>query len=418
VKLYNPYSGLRGLPPAVWVVFATTLVNRAGMMALPFLVLYLTQHLHITAARAGLAVATYGVGGFLVAPWAGRLSDRVGPFAVMRASLAATGIVLFVIPLIDAYAALLCATFVWGVAADAARPATMSALTGSVAPEQRQAAIAVNRLAINIGASIGPAAGGFLAMISFPLLFTVDAISTIAAALLLSVMIQRYPQIVETLESKLHEVEDPGANVGGAAPVLTRSASVWRDPRALALIAAAFLVNFVYSQDIGALPVHIVGNLHYPESFFGSLFLLNTLIILAIEVPLNLAMAKGPAWRGSALAALLIAAGYGALAFAHAPVAIAFTVVLWTFGEMMFFPGTITSMAELAGPRNTGAYMGALSAAFSLAVVVGPWAGTVMLDRAGPVHTWTALFAVGVAAAGLLALTRPRRPAPSPRAAP
>jgi predicted MFS family arabinose efflux permease len=112
---------------------------------------------------------------------------------------------------------------------------------------------------------------------------------------------------------------------------------------------------------------------------------------------------------------LLIAAGYGALVFAHAPAAIAGTVVLWTFGEMMFFPAAVASMAELAGRRSTGAYMGALSAAFSLAVVTGPWAGTAMLDHIGPTRTWLVLFAIGAAAASILLFTRSSGPTSAER---
>ena len=82
----NPYRGLRGLPADVWIIAATTLVNRAGMMALPFLVLYLTRYLGISASAAGLAISAYGVGGLVTAPVAGRLADRFGPYAVIRAS--------------------------------------------------------------------------------------------------------------------------------------------------------------------------------------------------------------------------------------------------------------------------------------------------------------------------------------------
>src|ERR1700738_2350208 len=39
----NPWRGLGGLPREIWLLFATNLVNRAGMMVLPFLVLYLTR---------------------------------------------------------------------------------------------------------------------------------------------------------------------------------------------------------------------------------------------------------------------------------------------------------------------------------------------------------------------------------------
>ena len=101
----NPYRGLRGLPTDVWIIFATTLVNRAGMMALPFLVLYLTRYLHVSASMAGLAISAYGVGGLVTAPMAGRLADRIGPFAVMRVSLALTGTILLIIPLVHTFVA-------------------------------------------------------------------------------------------------------------------------------------------------------------------------------------------------------------------------------------------------------------------------------------------------------------------------
>src|SRR5215472_7720140 len=135
----NPYRGLRGLPADVWIIAVTTLVNRAGMMALPFLVLYLTRHLHISASVAGLAISAYGVGGLITAPIAGRLADRFGPYSVIRASLGLSGSILLVFPLAHSVPVIFVLTFVWAVVADAARPATMAALTSSAEPEQRKA---------------------------------------------------------------------------------------------------------------------------------------------------------------------------------------------------------------------------------------------------------------------------------------
>src|SRR5215471_11826172 len=189
MRFPNPYSGLRGLPADIWIIAVTTIINRVGMMALPFLVLYLTRYLHISASLAGLAISAYGVGGLITAPIAGRLADRFGPYTVLRASLGLTGVVLLAFPFAHNVAVVFVLTFLWAVVADAARPATMSALTGRASPEQRKAAIALNRLAINLGMSFGPAVGGFLAQASFPLLFFVDGATSIVAAGVLSTLL-------------------------------------------------------------------------------------------------------------------------------------------------------------------------------------------------------------------------------------
>jgi MFS family permease len=74
------------------------------------------------------------------------------------------------------------------------------AIIGELAgPQQRKAAFALTRLAINLGMSIGPVVGGFLAMYSFKLLFYVDGITSLLAGALIAILPWRQfnPQSLE-----------------------------------------------------------------------------------------------------------------------------------------------------------------------------------------------------------------------------
>lgn len=402
----NPWRGLRGLPSDVWIIVAATLVNRAGVMALPFLVLYLTRYLHVSAALSGFAITTYGVGSLLTGPIAGRLSDRVGPFRVMQASLALTGVILLVIPLAHTFAVVAALTFLWAIAADANRPATLSALTDLVPPERRKAAIALHRLAVNLGMSIGPTVGGFLAVVSFPLLFVVDGLTSLAAAGLLTGLLWLKRNSIRA------ELAAAGADARPKAHAHRSSASaVWKDRTAIVFFGGVLLVSIVFMQNQGAMPLYLVRDLGYKESLYGMLFMLNTLLIVATEVPINLAMAHWPHRRSLMLGALLTAAGFGALAVAQSRLALAGTVILWTFGEMIFFPSSTAYVADIAPPGRNGEYMGAFVSMFSVALIVGPWAGTAALDRFGPFIAWTGVLACGLAGMLALAAVHPRRPA-------
>jgi predicted MFS family arabinose efflux permease len=405
----NPWRGLRGLPSIVWIIFATSLVNRAGMMALPFLVLYLTEHLSVSASLAGLALSAYGVGGVITAPIAGRLCDRIGPFVIMRASLALTGLMLLVIPLVHSFAMVVLLTFSWALVAEAGRPATLTALTETIPPDRRKAAIAVNRLAVNIGMSIGPAVGGFLAMVSFPLLFVVDGLTSLGAAGVLTALLWSRRRSL----AGMHHVAAERAHSDARLSQRRSGGNVLSDRPAMAFFVATFLTALVFMQHQGAMPLYLVRDLHYRESFYGMLFMLNTLIIVAVEVPLNLAMSHWSHRHATMLGVLLFAVGFSALGIVHSPIAIAATVVVWTFGEMVFFPVSTAYVADLAPTGRSGQYMGAYSSTISCAMIVGPWAGTAALDRFGGNVAWGAVFVCGMLSFAVVTLSRPPVPGPA-----
>jgi len=400
----NPWRGLGGLPREVWLLFATNLINRTGMMVLPFLVLYLTRELGFSPARAGGMLAVYGASAIVFGPIGGRLSDRIGALRVMRGSLIASGSALLLFPLARSFTAVAAMTVLWAGCGEMFRPASLAAITHVVAPEQRRQAFALNRLAINLGMSIGPALGGFLATVSFRAMFAVDAVTTLLAGAVLLLTPWRAFSGVNS--------EASGREGDSAGP-----ATIFHDRFFLIFLGGVFLVGIVFFQHESALPLYLVQYLGLSPAFYGLLFTINTLLIVALEVPINTATAHWPNTRLLVIGCLLFAVGFGALGVIASPAGVIATVVVWTFGEMMLFPAISAHMAEIAPENRRGVYMGAYSMSLSLALTVGPWMGTQLLAAFGPVNVWSVMFALGALAAVSMAYAAPRARSPLAAAA-
>ena len=382
----NIWRSLRGLPRDLWILSAASLINRAGTMVLPFLVLYLTKEHGWSAPRAGLALAVYGAGSIIVAPVAGRLSDRIGPLPIMRWSLVASGVLLLAFPFVSGFPGIIAITLAWALSTEAFRPANLALIADIASPEQRKPAYALTRLAINLGMSVGPAAAGFIAAKSFSLIFIIDGITTLVAALVL----------FATPIKAVHQVK----KVESVAPVdQLRRLLVLDDRQFLFFLGALFLTGAVFFQHEGALPLFLVDDLGLSTAFYGFLFTINTVMIVFMEVPLNAATSDWPHKRALALGSFLFAAGSGVFVFATGPVAIIAGMVIWTFGEMMLFPQASAYVADIAPPHRRGEYMGAYSLSFSLAFAFAPWAGTTVFAEFGAVVLWTSVFVVGCFAA-------------------
>jgi len=389
----NPWRGLRQLPREIWILFAATLVNRCGTMVLPFLVLYLTRELKISASHAALALTVYGIAALLTMPVSGWLTDRFGSLFVMRSSLLLSGFMLFLFPLAHHFAAILGITFAFAILNESVRPPSLALVSELVKPPQRKQAFALSRLAVNLGMSVGPAIGGILALYSFQILFFADGVTSILAAL---VLMFGWPATLRTnaSEPKWDEPEDLGREIEAeGASLLAASHPVadlraFRNRRMLYFLVALIPTQLVFFQLTSTVPLFLVHYLRLPESIYGTVFTLNTLMIVVLELPLNNAMAQWSHRRTLTLGAFLYAIGFGSFALAKGPMGIFAAVVVWTFGEMILMPGSAAYAAEIAPTGRRGEYMGLYTMSFSFAFSLGPWLGAMLLERHGPQALW------------------------------
>jgi predicted MFS family arabinose efflux permease len=389
----NIWKSLKGLPRDVWVLSLITLINRAGTMVLPFLVLYLTRELGFTAARAGFVLGMYGAGALVAAPISGRLTDRIGPLPVMRVSLVLAGVLIYLLPLARSFAAVVALTFLWAIATDLFRPANLVIIADVVPADRLKQAYALSRLSINLGMSIGPAAAGFIAERSFKWIFIANGTTTLIAAIVLAA--------VPFTTSQVYTGRHDATRTRSFLDVLAID-----DRRMVLFLIAIFLMGAVFFQIDGPLPLFLVQDLKLSPVFYGGIFTLNTLMIVFMEVPLNAATSHWPHRRALAIGAALFAVGEGVWAFAGGPVIIIAGMIIWTFGEMMLFPQAAAYVAEIAPPARRGEYMGAYSFAFSLAFAVSPWVGTASYSHFGFRIFWLGVFVVGAISMLMMLLVR------------
>jgi len=390
----NPWRSLKGLRREIWILCACTLINRAGTMVLPFLVLYLTRHLGYSLTQAGLALSVYGVGSLVSGPVSGLLCDRLGSLRVMKGSLLLSGLLLFPFPWVRGYGALLVLVLVWAMVTEAFRPANLASLSDFALPDQRRAAFALNRLSINLGWSVGPAFGGLIAAVSFPALFMVNGVMTLLSGGVLAFSLRADRPFAE---EEAWQKDKPKDGV-----------PAWRNGRYILVLLGLLPSFLVFCQFMSTLPLFLVRDLGLPEASFGFIISINTAVILALEVPLNGAMVHWKHGPALSLGALLVGAGFGALAFATGFWSAAAAVVVWTFGEMVLLPSSAACVADLSPQHRRGEYMGLYQAAFSLALITGPWVGTRILEVWGAHALWGTALLVGLVSSVALLVVNPR----------
>ncbi|MFO7445398.1 MAG: MFS transporter [Ignavibacteriaceae bacterium] len=394
----NPWKALKNIPHNMWVLFAATLINRSGTMVLPFFGLYLIQRLHISEGDAGFILASYGLGALITAPFVGKLSDYMGAMKVMKLSLLLTGGVMFIYPVFDGYNVLLLVTIIFAVISEAFRPANLAMIIEIVTPEQRKIAFALNRLGINLGMSIGPVAGGFLMMFDYSIIFYVNGVFCILAALFL--IFSRWDKIPE---EDIVLPEEPALSDGKRkTESFIKSIPLVKDKTLLFFVIIVLPLFMIFFQHLGTVPLFIVDYLGYTTATFGLLMAINTVMITFIEVPLNDAMSHWSDRKSLLLGAVLTGVGFGAMAFVHGITGLVITIIIWTFGEMIVFPSSANYVAEIAPRDKRGVYMGFYQMTFSMAFTIGPLLGTQVYEHYGPVVLWLSAFALSLVSIVLL----------------
>src|SRR5687767_5933072 len=258
------YSGLSG---STWLLSLIMLINRSGTMVIPFMTLYLTSpEMGFSLAQAGMVFGLFGAGAFSGAYFGGKLTDRIGFYPVQLITLLGGGILFLVLGQMKTYPLICLFTFLVSFVNEAFRPANTTAIAFYSKESNRTRSYALNRLAINMGWALGSAIGGIIAKFNYELLFWVDGITNIAAALLMWLCIK-------PVDYKKQEHSHPGPAI---------AVSAYRDKVFMVFIVVTMLFACCFFQLFTNIPVYFKKELHLSEPYIGFLMAINGVIIALV----------------------------------------------------------------------------------------------------------------------------------------
>jgi MFS family permease len=369
------------MPRTFWLLWAGTIVNRLGGLVIPFLALYLTGPRGLPVGQAALIVSLFGGGSFAASLVGGELADRLGRRPVMLLSFLVAPAAMLVAGLARSVPVIAVATLILGFFTDLYRPAVSAAITDIVPSADRPRAFGYLYWAINVGAAIAPVAAGFLARTNYMLLFVGDAVTTLLFGVIVMLGV--------------HETRPAELSGRVSIPVGERFQALWREPILLAFTGLALVFGTIYAQAHVTLPVDMSAHGLTPEQY-GLAIAVNGALIVILGIPASNAAPRWPRFAAMAVAGLLLGIGFGLPAIITTFAGYAFSVVIWTLGEIAGATVAPSVVADLAPVDKRGLYQGVFGAAWGLAFLTGPVLGGWIYQEQGAAVLWGACLVGGV----------------------
>ena len=347
-------------------------------------------------------MAAFGAGGVAGNYLGGLLNDRYGSWHIMVSSLFVSGLLHIALAYVHTFVALCALTFLISLVADAFRPANRAAIAIYAPPERLTQSYGLQRMAVNLGFSIGPALGGFLiAKFGYSLMFWGDGVTFLLAGVLFVWLLPKDETAVPLVSA-----EERAADRAAFATDGTGSRPALRQAWLIAYVLANALIMMCFFHLFSIFSPYLA-DAGYTEQAIGLLFTISGMVIVAIEMPALYIIERR--WR--LVPVMLVGGSLILLAFALIPVviplgfaALAACICFLTLGEISYMPLTSTYVSKYAPPARRGEYLGVLSASYSMAFILTQLVGFGVAGKYGyGVATYVLCAAAG---AGILVLSQ------------
>jgi MFS family permease len=366
-------------PRQFWLMFSGMLISTTGAsMIWPFLLIYVSKRLNVSLTAVTSLLTLNAMIGIASSFLCGPLIDHFGRKWIMAFSLAANGL---------AYVFL-------GHASTIGQFAILLGLSGAVNPlyrttadtmiadlipiEKRAESYALMRLSNNLGVSIGPLIGGFIASSSYTIAFYFAATGMTVYSLLIVLLAK------ETLPDKSIGVDK----------TLAQHERFGGYPRILKDIPfISFVFNFSLATICAVLmwtvmPVYANKIFHIVENDYKWIPATNAIMVVTLQTYITSKVKHFSAIPVMMAGAFFYMIAVGGVAFASSFWGFWICVVIMTLGELLIMPTSSTYAANLAPVEMRGRYMSLYSLGWPVAAGIGPLIGGLLNDSIGPRSIW------------------------------
>jgi len=401
----RPLAWLPELQREVWILAAGQLLLFIGQgFTLVYASIFFVNELGFSPTQVGLALGSSGVSGTLGRFWSGNAIDspRLGRRGTLLLAAVVAALGSFSLAFATTFPLLIAGNLLLGLGISFYWPATLAVTTDLTPPQHRKEAMALTRLADNLGLGLGALlAGQYMALAGdYHLLFICKGL----AYLLFGVVV--LVAITETVQPQAQRRK--GLRNWGQA---------LQDRRLISYLVANLFFTTYAAQLSSTLPLYLVnfvpsGNTDtgFSEQLISYFFVGHALLKILLQLPITrwlrfmshptLLLAALGLWSVSFVLIWLI----GILSV-HALLVALMAFACVAVAEILYAPSASALVGDMAPVDRRGIYFSLESQCWAIGFLIGPAVGGWALDHPSLLGTniWL-VFVSSTAIAGLLLL--------------
>ncbi|BAB59631.1 multidrug resistance protein [Thermoplasma volcanium GSS1] len=353
--------GFRTLDRRVFYLALSRLIRASGRVSsFIFLPLIFIEIYSISFLITGLILGSSAIAMAFVQYYSGRWTDRIGRrfFLIVIPIPAAVFYFLMFTTVYLHMSVILLIIFWYGtiITNSLQYPAIEASVADVTSTSERLSGYTLIRIMANLGAAVGPLAGGFLAGINFSYIFLLASIFTVIELFIL------YYNVRETF-------------LPARAIAEKIKLKIFKTDRFFFLFTlVGVFLGFTLRQNGPTLTVYAFDLKNLPLMDIGYLYSLNGIVVIALQMPILRLMSSrsNPVfWRG--IGTIYYSIGFVILGIAPTFLYILLAMFIFTVGEDFMSPTTQTIITTLAPAEKKGSYIGS----YNLLTSFGRFFGTI-----------------------------------------